>query len=111
MAASMKPGTYDGLVMAYPDASQSGMPDSIPAPSQWLRFEPIEIPADAIVYIGNIEIRQQYGFWDRAFDRVQVEFAVRDDYDQTVAEFRARYPQFQTTPVERRLAQVVPSPQ
>lgn len=111
LAASLKPASYDGLVMAYPDADRTNMPDSIPAPSQWMRFEPIEVPADAIVYIGNIQIRQRYSFWDRALDRVQVEFAVHDDYDNTVADFRAHYPQFRETPVERRLARVVPSPQ
>lgn len=111
LAASLKPASYDGLVVAYPDFDRTNMPDSIPAPSQRMRFEPIEIPADAIVYIGSIQIRQQYSFWDRALDRVQVEFAVHDDYDKTVADFRARYPQFRETPVERRLARVVPSPQ
>ena len=74
-----------------------------------MRFEPIDIGADEIVYIGDIEIRQQYGFWDRAMDRVKVDFAVRDDYDRSVADFRARYPQFQDTKVERRLARLVPA--
>lgn len=110
MAASFKPGTYDGLVLAYPDAQHDFMPDSIPAPSQGLRFEPIEIPGDTVVYIGTIEISQDYSFWDRMFDRVQVQFAVRDDYDRTVADFRSRYPQFRDTPVEKRLAKLVPPP-
>ena len=47
---------------------------------------------------------------DRVFDRVDVDFAVADDYDSTVAEFRARYPQFRDTAVEKRLAQVVTPP-
>ncbi len=63
MVASFKPGTYDGLVIAYPDAQHDAMPDSIPAPSRGLRFEPIEVRADVIVYVGTILIRQRYGFW------------------------------------------------
>lgn len=107
MAASMRPASYDGLVMAYPERDHF-MEDSIPAPSQFMRFAPIEIPADEIVYIGDIEIRQAYSFWDRALDRVQVSFAVRDDYERSVSEFRARYPQFRDTPVHKRLAQLAP---
>lgn len=110
MAASFKPGTYDGLVIAYLDIHQNAFalsPSSIPAPSRGLLFEPIEVPADTIVYVGTIQIRQSYGFWDRVFDRVDVDFSTTDDYDSTVAEFRARYPQFHDTPVEKRLAQVV----
>jgi hypothetical protein len=107
MAASIKPGTYDGLVIAYPDAQHREMPDSIPAPSSGMAFEPVKIPAEAITYIGNIEIRQSYGFWDRLLDRVDVTYAVTDDYDKTVADFRALYPQLRDTPVEKRLAKVV----
>ena len=80
MAASMRPGHYDGMVLAYPQRDHYEE-DSIPAPSRWMRFTPIEIPAGEIVYIGDIEITQQYDFWDRVFDRVEVSFAVRDDYD------------------------------
>lgn len=104
MVASFRPGTYDGLVIAYPDVQHPEPPDSIPAPSQGLRFQPIEVPADTIVYIGDIQMRQHYGFWDRALDRVQVDFAVSDHFEQAVADFRARYPQFAATPVEKRLA-------
>lgn len=108
MAASFKPATYDGLVMAYPDASESSMePDSIPAPSSGMRFEPIAVGSDTIVYIGHITIEQRYGFWDHALDRVHVDFSVSDDYDRSVADFRARYPQFAETPVEKRLAKLV----
>jgi hypothetical protein len=107
MAASFRPGTYDGLVIAYPDVEHPVLPDSIPAPSQGLRFRPIEVPADTIVYIGDIQLRQHYGFWDRALDRVNVDFAVADEFEQTVADFRARYPQFAGTPVEKRLASAV----
>ena len=108
MAASFKPGTYDGLVIAYPDVQHNYMPDSIPAPSQGLRFEPIELQADTVVYVGSVDIRQEYSFLDRMFDRVQVAYTVRDDYDQTVAEFRSHYPQFKETPVKKHLAKVVP---
>ena len=108
MAASFRPGTYDGLVMAYPDTLHKHIPDSIPAPSQGMRFQPIEVPADTVVYVGTIDIRQHYDFWDWMLDRVQVEFSVRDDYEQTVAEFRSQYPQFRDTPVQKRLAEVVP---
>lgn len=108
MAASFRPGSYDGLVMAYPDTSgSSSMPDSIPAPTRGMRFAPVEAQADEIVYLGDIHIEQSYGFWDKALDRVQVTYAVTDDYDKSVADFRARYPQFAETPVHKRLAKVV----
>ena len=44
---------------------------------------------------------------DRLLDRVQVTYAVTDDYDRTVADFRARYPQFADAAVQRRVAKVV----
>ena len=108
MAASFKPTTYDGLVIAYPDRSENAMePDSIPAPSRGMRFEPIALEPETIVYIGDITIEQRYGFWDRALDRVHVDYAVSDAYERSVADFRARYPQFAATPVEKRLAKLV----
>src|SRR5262249_19882025 len=108
MAASFKPTSYDGLVIAYPDSSESAMePDSIPAPSRGMRFEPIALAPDTIIYIGDITIEQRYGFWDHALDRVHVDYAVRDDYERSVADFRARYPQFAEMPVEKRLAKLV----
>jgi hypothetical protein len=106
MAASFAPAVYDGVVIAYPDAQKDTYPDSIPAPSQPLAFAPITLPPDAVVYIGHIHIRQSYGLWDRILDRVNVDYAVTDDYDTSVAEFRAQYPQFRDTPVEKRLVQV-----
>jgi hypothetical protein len=108
MAASFKPATYDGLLIAYPDTSESSMePDSIPAPSRGMRFEPIALAPDSIVYIGNITVEQHYSFWDHALDRVHVDYTVSDDYERSLADFRARYPQFAETPVEKRLAKVV----
>src|SRR5215813_7944112 len=47
MAASFAPAVYDGLVIAYPDALKNTLPDSIPAPSQPLAFEPVTLPPDA----------------------------------------------------------------
>jgi len=108
MTASFKPATYDGLVIAYPDTSENAMePDSIPAPSRGMRFEPIALAPDSIVYIGNITVEQHYSFWDHALDRVHVDYTVSDDYERSLADFRARYPQFAETPVEKRLAKVV----
>ena len=106
MAASFRPGTYDGLVIAYPDAQHEFMPDSIPAPSQGMVFEPVELEAGAIVYLGTVHIEQRYGLWDQALDRVHVDFTVTDDAERTIADFRARYPQFRDTPVETHLLKV-----
>jgi hypothetical protein len=103
MAASFKPGTYDGLVIAYPDPRRELMSNSIPEPSQGVSFQPVELKADTIVYLGSIYIEQRYSLWDQAFDRVHVDFTVRDDADRTIANFRARYPQFRDTPVEQHL--------
>jgi hypothetical protein len=107
MVASFRPGTYDGLVIAYPDVQHPELPDSIPAPSQGLRFRPIEVPADTIVYIGDIQLRQHYSFWDRPLDRIKVDYAIRDHFEPAVADLRARYPQFAAAPVEKRLASAV----
>lgn len=112
LAMSILPGTYDGLAIAYPDHShQSATPSSIPAPSRGFVFTPITIPPAAIVYLGDIEIRQQYSFSDLALDRVDVSYAVSDDYDRTVADFRARYPQLADAAVERRLLREVSTEQ
>jgi hypothetical protein len=35
---------------------------------------------------------------------------VLDRFDRTVADFRARYPQFKDVPVEKRLASPLPPP-
>jgi hypothetical protein len=107
MVASFTPGSYDGVLLAYPDAQRQYLPDSIPAPSQPLQFAPILVGADTVVYIGNIHVEQRYGFWDRVLDKVDVDYAVTDDYEASVAELRSHYPQFQDTVVEKRLAEVV----
>jgi hypothetical protein len=106
MAASFKPGTYDGMVIAYPDAQHEHLADSIPAPSRGMTFEPVELRAGTIVYLGHIRIEQRYGLWDQVFDRVHVDYTVTDDAERTIADFRARYPQFRDTPVEQHLLKV-----
>ena len=55
------------------------------------------------MYVGDIELRQSVSGWDRLLDRVQVTYAVTDDYDRTVADFRAHYPQFADAAVQRRI--------
>ena len=108
LAMSVVATTYGGLLIAYPDFSHDrATASSIPEPSAALAFAPIEIPAGEIVYIGDIEIRQTVSAWDRLLDRVEVAYAVRDDCDRTVADFRARYPQLADTAVQRRVAQIV----
>ena len=108
MAVSLLGGTYDGLAIAYPDHSHdTATPASIPEPSTDLAFTPIEIPGQEIVYLGDIEIRQTYSGWDAFADKVAVRYAVTDNYDRTVADFRARYPQFAETAVKKRV--VAPS--
>jgi hypothetical protein len=72
-----------------------------------MRFEPIALAPDTIIYIGNITVEQRYSFWDHALGRVHVAYSVSDDYEHSLADFRARYPQFAETPVEKRLAKLV----
>jgi hypothetical protein len=60
-------------------------------------------------HLATRAVDQRYGFWDQALDRINVDFSVSDDYDRSVADFRARYPQFAETPVHKRLATVVPT--
>jgi len=103
MAMSFRPGTYDGLVIAYPDASHPDRADSIPAPDRAMAFAATMMPAAAIVYIGDVQVKQQYSGTDLMLDRVRMTYAVVDRYDQTVADFRARYPQFKDTPIEKHL--------
>lgn len=108
LAMSIAPGTYDGLAIAYPDHSHHvTTPDSIPAPSLGFIFASIKIPPATVVYLGDIEIRQQYGWSGLALDRVDVSYTVRDDYARTVADFRARYPQLADVAVERRVVRAV----
>ena len=109
LAMSLAAATYTGALIAYPDPShESATPSSIPEPSANLAFAPVEIRPGAIVYLGDIEIRQTISAWDHLLDRVEVRYAARDNYDATVADFRARYPQLADTPVERRVAQIAP---
>jgi hypothetical protein len=104
LAMSLTPGSYNGLAIAYPDRShETATPDSIPYPSRAFTFAPVAIRPAAITYLGDIEIRQQYDSTDLFIGRVNVSYAVRDDYDRTVADFRARFPQFADVAVERRL--------
>lgn len=106
MALSLEAGPYDGLAIAYPDRShESSTPTSIPAPAAAFAFTPVEIDDEQIVYVGDIEIRQSYSWTDLLADTVQVEYAVTDNYDKAVEDFRFLYPQFVDHPVERRVIQ------
>ncbi|MDX2170023.1 MAG: hypothetical protein SF182_23335 [Deltaproteobacteria bacterium] len=107
MAVSVLEGMYDGLAIAYPDMShETATPSSIPAPSSDFAFTAVNIPGEEIVYLGDIEIRQSYSAWDVFSDKVDVVYAVTDNYDRTTADFRARYPQFADREIKRRV--VVP---
>ena len=111
LAMSVAPTAYAGMLIAYPDPShESATPSSIPNPSAGLTFAPIKVAPGAIVYIGDIELRQTISGWDRLLDRVQVDYVISDNYDAAVAELRARYPQLADVPVERHIAQVVTPP-
>jgi len=105
LAVSVAASRYAGLLIAYPDDSHfTAAPSSIPQPSAPLAFAPIEVPPGDIVYVGDIQIRQTASFWDVLLDRVEVTYAVTDEYDRAVADFRARYPQFAEVEVKRRVA-------
>ncbi len=103
MAMSFRPGTYNGVIIAYPDTLHPDRADSIPAPDRAMVITPMKIPADVIVYIGDIQVKQHYSGTDLMADRIRMDYAVVDGYDQTVADFRARYPQFKETAIEKRL--------
>lgn len=104
LAMSLSPGTYDGIIIAYPDTSRLDRPaDSIPAPNRPMLFAPLKIAPNTVVYIGDVEVKQTISWADLMFDRIQMNYAVVDRYDQTVADFRARHPQFQNAPIEKRL--------
>jgi hypothetical protein len=108
LAMSVAPTSYSGMLIGYPDPShESATPSSIPEPSSYLTFAPLEIPPGQIVYIGDIELRQTISGVDRLLDKVEVTYAVRDEYDAAVAALRTRYPQLADVPVERRIAQPV----
>jgi hypothetical protein len=104
LAVSLRPGAYDAMIVFYPDTARIDRPvDSIPAPNRPLLFAPLRVDAGTITYIGDIQIAQTIGWSDFALDRVGMDYAVVDRYDQTVAGFRARYPQFQSAEIEKRL--------
>jgi hypothetical protein len=104
LALAVAPGAYDAMVIGYPDMLRVDRPaDSIPTPSGPMVFAPVQIAPDTITYIGDIHVRQTIGWTDLMLDRVRIEYAVADRYDDTLAQFRARYPQFAQTAVEKRL--------
>jgi len=104
LAMSVVSTTYGGMLIAYPDPSHTdATPSSIPEPSTPLAFAPLEIRPGEITYVGDIEIRQSVSGWDRLLDRVEVQYVVTDEYDRTVADFRARYPQFADAAVKRQV--------
>lgn len=107
LAMSVVPDTYGSLLIAYPDhGHNTAAPSSIPEPSAPLTFTPLTVPAGEIVYVGDIEIRQDASLWNQLLSRVDVSYVVHDDYDRTVADFRARYPQFADVEVQKKIAQV-----
>jgi hypothetical protein len=104
LAMSVVTTTYGGMLIAYPDPSHAdATPSSIPEPSTALAFAPLEVRPGEITYVGDIEIRQSVSGWDRLLDRVEVSYVVTDEYDRTVADFRARYPQFADAAVKRQV--------
>lgn len=111
LAMSVAPNVYSGLLIAYPDPThETATPSSIPEPSSQLTFAPLEIPPGKIVYIGDIELRQTISTVDWLLDKVDVAYAVHDEYDAAVAALRTRYPQLADVSVERRIAQPVTPP-
>ena len=108
LAVSLRPATYDAMVVFYPDTARIDRPvDSIPAPNRPLLFVPLHVAPGSITYIGDIEVAQTIGWTDFALDRITMHYAVVDRYDQTVANFRARYPQFRSSEIEKRLVEPV----
>lgn len=106
LAMSVSPGTYDAMAIGYPDVSRPDRPaESIPDPDRPMLFAPVRIAPDTVVYIGDVEIAQTIGWADLLRDRITVRYAVVDRYDQAVADFRARYPQFQNAAIEKRLVE------
>jgi hypothetical protein len=100
MAVAAVPGAYNEIDIAYPEVLHGlTTGQSIPWPSHDLVFAPITIPPGQIVYIGDITILQAFSWWDMASDRIEVSYAIADNYDTTVAAFRARFPQLAGTPV------------
>lgn len=106
LAMSVVPDTYGSLLIAYPDGGSATAVSSIPTPSGPLTFAPLSVPAGEIVYVGDIQIRQNASFWNVLLSRVDVDYAVRDDYERTVADFRARYPQLAGIDVRKQVAEV-----
>ncbi len=104
LAVSLLPGTYDAMIVSYPDTARVDRPvDSIPAPSRPLLFAPLRLAPGTITYIGDIEVAQTFGWSDFAMDRLTMAYAVVDRYQRTVADFRARYPQFRSAEIHKRL--------
>ena len=104
LAMSVVATTYGGMLIAYPDPSHAdATPSSVPEPSAALAFAPLEVRPAEITYVGDIEIRQSVSGWDRLLDRVDVSYVVTDEYDRTVADFRAHYPQFADAAVKRQV--------
>lgn len=104
LALPLRPGSYDGLIVFYPDTLRSDRPvDSIPAPDRPLTFAPLRLEPERIVYVGDITVRQHVSWTDLLLDRIGMDYAVVDRFAQTAADFRARYPQFRRVEIEKRL--------
>lgn len=104
LAMSLRPGAYDALAVFYPDTLRLDRPvDSIPSPSKPLIFAPLRISPASIVYIGDIQVKQSISWSDLIFDRVRMDYAVLDRYEQTIADFRVRYPQFGNAVITKHL--------
>ena len=113
-----RPG--DGLIATWVPATRYGsrgfgyaesavLPGSgFPPPGGGLFFTPIAVEDGEIVYLGDIDVRQSYSFLGAVFNVSDMEFEVRDDFDQTVSAFRERYPELQERPVAHRVLQRIP---
>jgi hypothetical protein len=104
LALPVRPGSYDGLIVFYPDTARVDRPvESIPAPDRPLTFAPLRLDPGRIVYVGDIEVAQTATWPDRLRDRIAMRYTVRDRFAQTTADFRARYPQFRDAAIEKHL--------
>lgn len=104
LVMAVPPGTYDAMVIGYPDTSRLDRPaDSIPVPNRPMRFAPVRLLPDTLTYLGDVEITQTFSWADLILDRIDVDYAIVDRCERTTADFRARYPQFGNAAVEKAL--------
>lgn len=91
---------YGRVGFGYPESAEV---PPFPLPGGGFFFRPLTVCEGDVLYIGDIDVRQDYSLLGAIFHVTDMSFEVRDAYDDTVALFRERHPRFVDREVMRRV--------